>query len=864
MIKNIRFTILAVAAFLTSASVWADGVVKQNINTGWTFKQERGNNWYPAKVPGVVHTDLIDNKIIEDPFFRLNERGVQWVDKEDWVYKTQLTVSPELFEKDNIELYFKGLDTYADVYLNDSCILKANNMFREWRVDVKNLLKKEDNELRIYFHSPLKVDIPKFDALPYRNEAGNDQSQNGGVFDKKVSVFARKAGYHYGWDWGPRLVTSGIWRPVFLEGWNNARISHVHYIQEQVSAKRAQIKVRAEVVADKAGDAVVTISADGIKKNWTKKATLSKGTNLIETNIVVNNPKLWWSNGLGEAHLYAFTTAVSFNGETADSRTEDLGIRELKVINEKDEFGHTFYFRLNGVKVFAKGANYIPQDNFLPRLTFENYEKTILDAVNANMNMLRIWGGGIYEDDMFYDLCNKHGILVWQDFMFACSTYPMNPEMLENIRQEAKDNIIRLRNHPCLAIWCGNNENHTAWFNWGWMSKFEKLGVLEEMRKDYKDVFHGVLEEAVAEYDPTAFYWPSSPYGGDPDAKCESGKENWNPNGDAHYWGVWHGKDSIANYNKIRARFFSEYGFQSFPEYQSVLKYAPEERDHDIFSEVMMAHQRGGSHANGLIEWYLLNEYRKPKDFQNFLYMGQLLQGDAIKTAIEAHRRDMPYCMGTLYWQHNDCWPVASWSSRDYYGRWKAQHYFAKKAFANILVSPIAENGVLHVYVVSDKMKAIKGSLELRVMDLQGKIVANKKTNVTLPANTSKIQFSEKVENLLGDKKANEVVVNVRFTPKNGEVITSNYFLTRYKEVDFPKATIKTQSVAAPNGYEVTLESDVFARGVFLSIEGIDNFFSDNYFDLLPGEPVKIHVTTTLDKATFDKQLKSICISDAY
>lgn len=863
-LKRIILSALAGVTLLSSSAAWADGVVRQNIDKGWTFKQERGNNWYPATVPGVVHTDLMANKIIEDPFFRLNERGVQWVDKEDWVYKTTLNLSDELFAKDNIELYFKGLDTYADVYLNDSCILKANNMFREWRIDVKGLIKKDNNELRIYFHSPIKVDIPKFDALHYPIEAGNDQSQNGGIFNKQVSVFARKAGYHYGWDWGPRLVTSGIWRPVLVEGWDNARISNVHYVQEQVSAKRANIKVRAEVVADKAGEALVSISASGLKNNWTKKTNLSKGVNIVETDIAVNNPKLWWSNGLGEPHLYAFTTALSFNGEKVDSRTENIGIRELKVINEKDQYGHTFYFRLNGVNVFAKGANYIPQDNFLPRLTFANYEKTILDAVNANMNMLRIWGGGIYEDDMFFDLCDKYGILVWQDFAFACSTYPMNPDMLENIRHEAKDNIIRLRNHPSLAIWCGNNEIHTAWFNWGWMPKYKKLGVLDELRKDYKDLFHGVLAEAVAEYDPTAFYWPSSPYGGDPDAKAESGTANWNPNGDGHYWGVWHAKDSIANYNKIRARFFSEYGFQSFPEYQSVLKYAPEERDHDIFSEVMMAHQRGGSHANGLIEWYLLNEYRKPKDFPNFLYMGQLLQGDAIKTAIEAHRRDMPYCMGTLFWQHNDCWPVASWSSRDYFGRWKAQHYFAKKAFDNILVSPIAENGVLNVYIVSDHLKAIKGNLDIRIMDLRGNVVSEKKVKVTVPANTSKVQFSEKVENLLGDKKANEVVVCAKFTTDNGQVVKSNYFLTRYKDIDFPKANINLQSVAIENGYEVTVNSDVYARGVFLSIDGIDNFFSDNYFDVIPGEPVKISVTTTLDKATFDKQLRSVCISDAY
>lgn len=859
-------SMLVLAASLTGTMpARADGVAKQNIDSGWTFKQVRGNNWYPATVPGVVHTDLMDNKIIEDPFYRLNERSVQWVDKEDWEYKTTLNVAPDVFDKDNIELDFKGLDTYADVYLNDSCILKANNMFREWTVEVKNLLKKDNNQLRIYFHSPIKMDIPQFDALKYPLEAGNDQSENGGIFDKKVSVFARKAGYHYGWDWGPRLVTSGIWRPVFLIGWNDARIENVQYIQEKVSAKRADITTRVEVIADKEGKATLSIQADGIKDTWTKTVPVKKGSNLIETNLVVKNPKLWWTNGLGEAHLYPFTTTITMDGKVADTETTNIGIRSLRVVRDKDEAGTTFYFELNGKPLFAKGANYIPQDNFLPRVTPERYEKTILDAVNANMNMLRIWGGGIYENDLFYDLCDKYGILVWQDFMFACSTYPMTPERLENIKQEAIDNVVRLRNHPCIAIWCGNNENHTAWFNWGWMQKYEKLGVLEEMRKDDKDLFHKLLPEVVKEYDPTAFYWPSSPFGGDPDAKCESGKPNWNPNGDAHYWGVWHGKDSIANYNKIRARFFAEYGFQSFPEYQSVLKYAPEKRDHSIYSDVMMAHQRGGSHANGLIEWYLLNEYRKPKDFPNFLYMGQLLQGDAIKTAIEAHRRMMPYNMGTLFWQHNDCWPVASWSSRDYYGRWKAQHYFAKKAFRDILVSPIAEEGLLNVYIVSDRLKAVKGKLDIRVMDLKGNILFETNRSVTLPANSSKLQFSAPVVDLLKGKKENEVVVNARFYENgNGEIISNNYFLTRFKNIDFPQADIQFTSVPVGDGYDVTVQSDVFARGVFLSIEGIDNFFSDNYFDLLPGEPVTIHVTTPLDKATFDKQLKSESIADAY
>jgi beta-mannosidase len=866
MNNKAQITLLLIAWMLLPIKpVRAGEVVKQVINKGWTFKQARGNNWYPATVPGVVHTDLIDNKIIEDPFFRLNERGVQWIDKEDWEYKTTMQVSPDVFTKENIELDFKGLDTYADVYLNDSCILRTDNMFREWKVNVKGLLKQGDNELRVQFRSPIKEDMPKFDALKYPLEAGNDQSENGGIFNKKVSVFARKAGYHYGWDWGPRLLTSGIWRPIYLLAWNDARIESVHYIQEHITAKQAKVKVRVEVMAGKAGEATLQIKAAGVTSTWQKKAEVNKGCTIIETDLVINNPELWWTNGLGKPHLYPFTATVLMNGKPVDSQTDNIGLRDIKVVRERDAAGTTFYFKLNGIPVFAKGANYIPQDNFLPRVTDADYERTIMDAVNANMNMLRIWGGGIYENKIFYDLCDKYGILVWQDFMFACSTYPMTPELMDNIRMEAIDNVKRLRNHPCMAIWCGNNENHTAWFNWGWMRKYEQLGVLDEMRKDYKDVFHAVLPEVVERYDPKAFYWPSSPYAGDPDTRAESGQTDWNSNGDAHYWGVWHAKDSIANYNIIRARFFSEYGFQSFPEYQSVLKYAPEERDQDIFSEVMMAHQRGGSHANGLIEWYLLNEYRKPKDFPTFLYMGQLLQGDAIKTAIEAHRRDMPYCMGTLYWQHNDCWPVASWSSRDYYGRWKAQHYFAKKAFEPILVSPIAKDDKLDVYIVSDKLKTVQGTLYIKVMDLKGNVVYQKNKKVKLPANSSNIQFTESLTNVLNDKSRNEVVVNARFLEdsKKLSIVSNNYFLARYKEIDFPEAKITVSSVpsTAGEGYYVTLKSDVFARGVFLSIEGIDNFFSDNYFDLLPGEPVTIHVKTSLDKATFDKQLKSESIS---
>lgn len=863
--KNLSKLFYLIFLFIPFSFLCAQNLITQQINENWKFKQVRGNNWYSATVPGVVHTDLMDNQIIEDPFYCLNERGVQWVDKEDWEYKCSLSVDNELFEKQNIELCFEGLDTYADVYLNDSLILNANNMFRSWNVNIKNILKKDSNELRIYFHSALKIDIPKFDALDFQYETGNDQSENGGIFDKKVGIFARKAAYHYGWDWGPRLVTSGIWRPIELIGWDDVKIDNVQYIQEKISSKKADIKAVVQFEADKSGLATVSIKTNETKTDWEKTVSVQKGINKVEISIVINQPNLWWSNGLGEAHLYNFTTSVSMNN-SKDSKTERIGLRDIQVIRDKDEFGTSFYFRLNGVNVFMKGANYIPQHSFLTKVTDSMYEKTILDAVNANMNMLRVWGGGIYENDIFYDLCDQYGILVWQDFMFACALYPTEGDLLENVRQEAIENVIRLRNHPSIALWCGNNENSAAWFGWGYKRKYTEMGkgIADIIWKQFYDCYFVILPNVV-EANDTRFYWPSSPYNGDPYGKPETGKSNWNPNGDGHYWGVWHGKDSITNYNIVRCRFMSEYGFQSFPEYQSVLKYAPKEQHHDIYSEVMMLHQRGGKHANSLIEWYLLNEYQKPKDFENFLYLGQLLQGDAIKTAIEAHRRDMPYCMGTLFWQHNDCWPVASWSSRDFYGRWKAQHYFSKKAFEDVLVSPILKDEQLDVYVVSDRLHSTKGILTISVMDFKGKILFQQSKNITVKANCSEVYFSKQIAELLKGKQKNEVFIQTTFKEKDNEkVCSNNYFLTRYKNIDFPKANITFQTSKTEDGFNVSLQSDVFARGVFLSLEGIDNFFSDNYFDLLPNQKVTINVTTKLNKTDFEQQLKVVSISDSY
>lgn len=853
-----RTTLLA-SSLLCTALLMATPLRKE-LNENWKFKQARLTNWYPATVPGVVHTDLMDNGIIEDPFFRLNERGLQWIDKEDWIYETTFLLSPEMMEKQNIELVFKGLDTYADVYLNEEKILSTDNMFREWQADIKPYLQTGENKLKVYFHSPIKMDIPKWDALPYHYKASNDQSENGGVFDKKVSVFARKAGYHYGWDWGPRLVTSGIWRPVFIEAWEDARIDNLFIRQKEVNKNRAVITGEIEVEADRDfSKAVVSIADDGSGRVWgSQEVTLKKGLNRVAVSFTIKNPKLWWSNGLGEPHLYDFRTDLTINRQLTDSRTEKIGIRSLKIINQPDKDGKTFYVELNGHPVFAKGANYIPQDNFLPRVTKEKYEKTILDAANANMNMLRIWGGGIYENDLFYDLCDRYGILVWQDFMFACSLYPAEGELLENIRREAIDNVKRLRNHACIALWCGNNECNDAWFNWGWKRQYTEQNpeYAQRIWKQFTDQYYVTLPEVVKAYAPESFYWPSSPF-----ARTDGGSDD--RNGDRHYWDVWHGKQPIEAYNRVRSRFFSEYGFQSFPEFESVKRYAPEPTDWDIYSEVMMSHQRGGAHANGLIETYLLNEYRKPKDFESFLYMNHVLQGDAIKTAIEAHRRDMPYCMGTLFWQHNDCWPVASWASRDYYGRWKAQHYFARQAFRDLLVSPIVDKeGVLNVFVVSDRLTSCSATLEVTVSKLTGEVINSYRKSVKVPANASRKLFSINLEQALKGTPKEEIFIHARLTDKEKNTYANNYFPVKQKEVDYPKATLSKSIRPVEGGFDVTLKSDCFARAVFLATGDANSSFSDNYFDILPGASVTVTVSTSLPQATFEKQLKVVSLSD--
>jgi beta-mannosidase len=818
----------------------------------WSFRQATtgggkthaadGNGWLPATVPGCVHTDLLASKKIADPFHGTNEKDQQWIDKEDWEYRTTFAADDALLARERIELEFLGLDTYAEVFVNGVSVLTADNMFRSWRVGVKPHLHPGENALLIRFRSPITHVQAAYDRLGYVLPAVNDQAT------PMVSMFTRKAPYHYGWDWGPRLVTSGIWRPVRLEAWDAARIDDVHARQTALTDARATLRVTTTVVASHAGRAQLRLALGGGGPLGEIGTTLKAGKNAIDIDVAIDRPERWWPNGLGRAHLYTIEAALAVGGVARDSRAVRVGLRTLTVVHRDDKDGKSFTVEVNGAPVFMKGANYIPSDSFVDRVTPERYRFLVQSAADAHMNMLRVWGGGIYEDDQFYALCDELGILVWQDFMFACSMYPGDAPFIENVRQEAIENVRRLRNHPSLALWAGNNEIEAAWAGWGWQEKFHlNKAAQEKIARAYKRVFHDVLPKVVAEHDPGRFYTRSSPSANDD--KVPANKLGY---GDMHYWGVWHAEAPYTDYGPNTSRFMSEYGFQSFPELASVARYATP-ADYDIESPVMLAHQRH-PRGNQLVRAYMDRDFRRPKDFASFLYVSQVLQATVIGYAAEAHRRRMPYNWGSLYWQLDDCWPVASWAGIDYFGRWKALHYAARRFFAPILVSTVEEAGEIRVYGVSDARAPTPARLALRLLDFEGKELWRKESDVALGANRSAVIFSAPRAAALHGADPARVVLAAELTGAGGQRLSrSLFYFAKTKDLALPDPELSVAVTPQANalagggvvaGASVRVAARRLARDVRLDAdpapERREEMFSDNYFDLLPGEAVTV------------------------
>lgn len=806
------------------------------LHSDWTFCQVGDTLWSDAKVPGTIHQDLINHNRIPNPFYGMNEEAVQWVENEDWMYRTSFVVTEEQLNRDAAVLELDGLDTYADVFLNGALILRSDNMFVGHKVSVKSVLRKGENRLLIRFHSAVKEALPQWETNGFDYPADNDHSS------KRVSIYTRKAPYSYGWDWGIRLATCGIWRPVRLVFSDVARIEDYYVRQASVSASKADVDNRLEItnVTSQPVSALLKVAyhyTANDTKEVQKQIELRPGENTVSLPVMIDNPHLWMPNGWGEPSLYKFTASVSVDGVEVASQERQVGLRSIRVVMEDDEHGKSFYFEVNGHPMFAKGANFIPDDALLPNVTPERYKRILEDVKAANMNMLRVWGGGIYEDDNFYDEADRNGILIWQDFLFACTTYPHDPLFLKRVEAEAEYNIKRLRGHASLAMWCGNNEIYEGVRYWGWKNKYT-AEAFAEMNRGYDVLFRQLLPDMVKRFDSDRFYMHGSPY------EANWGRpESWKI-ADSHNWGTWYGRKPFESFDSEIPRFMSEYGFQAFPEMKTIRTFA-EEKDFELESPVMNAHQKA-TIGNALIKQTMGLYYKVPAKFEDLVYVGLVLQGQGMRHGIEAHRRNRPYCMGSLFWQLNDSWPVVSWSSIDYYGNWKAMQYQSQRAFAPVLINAIKEGDDLCVYLISDELQDRDDvRLTVELMDFDGKSHGKWTQNGKLTANTSMLFLKKRVDEFLSKQDAATSFLRFTLKAKNGAALADEVFYFAYpKDQKLPEARIETSVKKRGEAIEMTLKTDKLARDIFIEVPVQGVRFSDNFFDLLPGQRKKITITS--------------------
>lgn len=821
---NIKYVCLYICIALMVCSCAKNDIPTTiSIHQNWEFKEQKKDTaWLAAAVPGNVYSDLLAHEMLPDPFFGSNELKVQWVPTKDWEYQTTFSLDEKTLQKSHIELTFEGLDTYASIYLNDSLLGKTDNAFRTWKFDIKKVAKAT-NSLRVEFQSTSVHEEKETAKIDYLLNPG-------------IRVFTRKAQFQYGWDWGPIVNTAGIWKPINITSWNNMKLDDIYFKQGKLTDSIAILDVSYTISSDTdVEEATFAIQFDTTKHSV--KTPLYKGTHTYYTTLRITNPKRWWTYNLGEPYLYEFDVTLHEGKDLKAQQTIKKGLRTIELVRDKDKAGETFYFKLNGVPVFMKGANYIPQHSMQDKVTDAHYHKLLDDTVDANMNMLRVWGGGIYENDIFYDLCDEKGILVWQDFMFACAMYPGDKAFLENVKQEAIDQVKRLRNHASIALWCGNNENNEAWHNWGWQSD-KTEAQKKEVWDSYTTVFNRILPETVAELHPEIDYWESSPSYGRRDPRSFT-------EGDNHDWAVWHGGVPFERFEQKIPRFMSEFGFQSFPSYEAIRFFTGEDSisiDHESY----VTHQK---HPRGfkLIREYMGRDYPVPTSGEDYVYMSQLTQAKGMTMGMEAQRRAMPYCMGSLYWQLNDCWPVVSWSSIDFMGKWKATHYKAKKSFEDVLISSIVENDTINTYIVSDKLQDIKGDFTLDFLDFSGKTIHNSSKNITIKANTSQLVARTPVSAI----KANitDYVMNAVFDSAQTASSTnsnSQFYVARPKDLKLPAEDITTKVTKVSGGFTIEVSAKTLQKDVFFHTKA-KGHFSDNFFDVLPNQTVTIKFITNAE-----------------
>lgn len=801
-------------------------MIRQKIDSNWSMRRVGDEAFSPAVVPGSVYTDLLRNGQMEDPFFKDNELKALKLMDEDYEYSAKFFCDEELLNREHVLLRFEGIDTVADLYLNGTQLDSVCNMHRTWEYEVTDLLQDAENELRVVFHSPTKYIA---DAYAACETHGSEDAMEG-------FVHLRKAHCMFGWDWGAHLPDTGLFRPVLLLGFDEARIDSVYVTQKHEEGK---VTLGFEIEIEDYPE-IENYLEENENLSYHVTITDPAGTSFTTEDspeeIIIENPQLWWPNGYGEQNLYRVDVALFTKTEDGGEKELDcwsrrIGLRTMTMHIEKDQWGESFACQVNGVDIFAMGADYIPEDHLLGRVTPETTRALLEKSKWANFNSIRVWGGGYYPDDWFYDICDELGLVVWQDFMFACGVYNLTPEFEENIREEFIDNVKRLRHHASLGLWCGNNEMEQFVAIDTWITKRREV-------RDYLIMYERIIPEVLAEHDPQTFYWPSSPSSGG------SFDDPQDPNrGDVHYWEVWHGNKPFTDYRNYYFRYLSEFGFQSFPSVKTLETITDDPDDLNIFSYVMEKHQRNGS-ANGKIMNYMQQTYRYPSDFKTVLYASQLLQADGIRYGVEHFRRNRGRCMGAIYWQLNDCWPVASWSSVDYCGRLKALHYYAKRFFAPLMLS-CEEQGMMsagkvlnwqhfdefeksiRLNVANEKRSDVTVTVRWALRNPKAEILQSGEQEITVPALTS--VWLDKVEFPEADVYTQYVSYEME---QDGNVIsdgTVNFSYPKYFRYENPQLSCRVI------GDEIEVTASAYAKSVEILNENEDLILSDNYFDMNAG-----------------------------
>ncbi len=787
----------------------------------WRLRAVGETTWYPVSVPGEVHVALMAAGRIPDPFVGENEHLVKWVAEKDWEFEGIFTPPAELLDSDRIYLHFDGLDTLAQVFLNDQFVGEGRNAFRTYDWRVKEILKSGENRLRMVFNSPVAQVEKLHKTQPL---ASPGQSIPGGPY-------LRKAPCQWGWDWGPQLPPIGIWKPASLQGYSIARLKSVHLRQDHRFEGSVRLSAAGEIEAWSGEDLQLCLTLkdpSGKKFATTCKVLDGMASALIE----IQDPRLWWPNGYGDQPLYQARVTLRNMDETIIDQCDfQLGLRTLVLKQEPDAFGESFTFVVNGVPIFAKGANWIPADSFPTRITRQHLEQLLGDAARAHHNMIRVWGGGFYESKDFYDLCDQFGILVWQDFIFSCSVYPLDdPTFVENVHQEVIDNVKRIRHRTSLALWCGNNEMDWGWEDWGWSE-----GDLLHYRESYQKFFYETLPGWLSDLDPDTPYWPSSPSSSTPFTNS-----NGNDRGDAHYWEVWHGAKPFTAYREQYPRFMSEFGFQSLPPLETIRYFADE--SHWNLTDYLIEHHQRSYYASALFMGQMALHFMMPVDFPSLVYLTMVLQAEGIRYGVEHWRRNCHRVSGTLYWQLNDCWPVASWSSLDYFGRWKALHYASKHFYAPVLLSiEDQEHGaIMKVHVTNDLREKWEGLIQWRLMRLNGEIIVSDQEPISVAPLTS-IMVSEHDFSFLTRLEKRETVFVAQLIQDGKFVSKKLATFVRNKHLQLTEPQLNAYlRMGKGRMVSVAVEAGSLARFVELSVDQADMVFSDNYFDVLPGESVTV------------------------